>query len=422
MAGRAIKVRMFNVGFGDCLLLRFPCVDRERTMLVDCGRHKASKAGNTLDVIVGEVIKEVTDAQGVATIDVVLATHRHLDHVDGFKDPRWSSVQVSEVWMPWTEDPTDPEAARIRDAQSKASLNLMALGAGADPSIQALAENSSPYSNAAAMSMLHAGFANSPKRFYLPEKPDGASPVRSGTFTSPALPGVNFTLLGPGRTAREIKDMEPPANEQYLRVGGSDRLELPPGKPLPFDDLTVAESAYRADYSWLSFREQDLEAIVKGGGVGVLDLAVALDKAVNGTSVVLIMELEGQRLLFAGDTEWGTWARVMNDPTQSGLLDGLSLYKVSHHGSRNGTPVDFVTKHVKAGLSTMVSVSPTSIASWKDIPRQPLLDDMRKHGASVVETDAMHTPDPNEASRKRAGVELELGPGDLWAELTLPVG
>jgi len=74
--------------------------------------------------IVDRIVQDVTDADGVPRIDVVVATHRHKDHVSGFGQASWDNVEVKEVWMPWTEDPTDEEARNIRDIQSSLALGL----------------------------------------------------------------------------------------------------------------------------------------------------------------------------------------------------------------------------------------------------------------------------------------------------------
>jgi len=62
--------------------------------------------------VVQQVINDARSAPGEpARIDVVIATHRHRDHISGFADPAWADVEVGEVWMPWTEKPDQPEAA-----------------------------------------------------------------------------------------------------------------------------------------------------------------------------------------------------------------------------------------------------------------------------------------------------------------------
>jgi len=122
--GRNMTICMYNVGFGDAFLVKIPRKKGELRVLFDCGSIEASTAGGKMKNIVQNIISDVTDPDGVARIDVVVATHRHKDHVSGFGDDAWNAVEVKEVWMPWTEHLTDPEARRIREAQSKLALGL----------------------------------------------------------------------------------------------------------------------------------------------------------------------------------------------------------------------------------------------------------------------------------------------------------
>lgn len=74
------------------------------------------------------------------------------------------------------------------------------------------------------------------------------------------------------------------------------------------------------------------------------------DSLKNDTSVVLLLEWRGRRLLFPGDAEWrsgqfrkgkrnSSWDVMWNDARVRGLLEkGLHYWKVGHHGSINGTP------------------------------------------------------------------------------------
>src|SRR5206468_9516055 len=115
MPQTTIHMRMYDVGFGDCFLLHVPVSDGVRKILVDCGSIKAG--AKPLSTIVAQLVEDVREPDGVARIDVVVATHRHRDHILGFEDDAWSSVEVGEVWLPWTENEDDPEAVAIRDHQ-----------------------------------------------------------------------------------------------------------------------------------------------------------------------------------------------------------------------------------------------------------------------------------------------------------------
>jgi beta-lactamase superfamily II metal-dependent hydrolase len=429
MSDRSVRVRMYHVGFGDCLLLRFPAAERDRLVLVDCGVHSASRGGKPLATVVNDVVEQARQDGNTARIDVVVATHRHRDHVHGFREQAWEEVEVGEVWMPWTEDPDDPEARRVKDRQSKRASLLLALAATDAQerwaAVKALAENNDAYSNALAMATLHAGFAGiagiagSPQRFYLPDKPDGP---RSRTFTTPLLPGVGIDVLGPSRSERAIRDMEPPAGESYLRIDDG-RGVARTGRPLPFEDQLLTEQEFQARYKHFSIKAGDLGAIVNAGRDDALALAVALEQAVNGTSLMLVFRYGNLKMLFAGDSQWGTWDHVLGDPANADLLSGLALYKVGHHGSHNATPKDFVDGFVRRGSIALVPVGPTSIPTWSEIPRRQLLAALSEHGAYVIRSDRFRQEQADAAGREAAGIQAEVSfsPDGLWSEVALPL-
>src|SRR5262249_44049487 len=154
-----------------------------------------------------DVIATCSDSGQSARIDLVVATHRHRDHVGGFADAAWSRVDVGEVWMPWTEDPKDPRAARIRNRQSAFALALAGTSSDEEPlavpaspaerpaqaarrAVRAMVINA--LTNEAAMATLHRGFAGSPRRIFLPV--EGANcEVRSVA----GVEGVTIHVLGP---------------------------------------------------------------------------------------------------------------------------------------------------------------------------------------------------------------------------------
>src|SRR5260370_16231539 len=86
-----IRIRMYNVGCGDSFLLRLPTDEGERRVLVDCGFHSQGK-GKFSDVELAEQIK--ADLEG-EPLDVVIATHRHQDHISGFGETElWRDIPV----------------------------------------------------------------------------------------------------------------------------------------------------------------------------------------------------------------------------------------------------------------------------------------------------------------------------------------
>ena len=234
MASKEVVIRMYNVGFGDAFLVLLPVGNEQRRVLFDCGSIQAAD-GLPMAKIVDRIVEDVTDPDGTPRIDVVVATHRHKDHVSGFGQAAWDNVEVKEVWMPWTEHPTDKEARRIRDIQSNLALGLdkaftakMAMVGAAEKAelerYQDLVANALMLSNEKSMKTLHSGFSGSPRRRFLPAVSDGR------LVETDVLPGVKVHVLGPSRRRDIIRDMDPPKGESFLRMrsfAGADN-GLPP--------------------------------------------------------------------------------------------------------------------------------------------------------------------------------------------------
>lgn len=384
ISGRHITVRMYNVGFGDAFLVLIPDGNRLRRILFDCGSIEAA-AATPMSSIVARIVQDVTDADGIPRIDVVVATHRHKDHVSGFGLPAWDKVEVSEVWMPWTEHPTDEVARQIRDVQSRLALGLdeslkaqsAALNATEQKKLrryQDVVENALMLSNDKAMKTLHSGFGGSPQRRFLPEKSGNTR-----TLETTALPNVKIHVLGPSRQREVIRDMNPPKGESFLRLRDvADRQTSP--LPAPF-----AAEFREEKYTGAGATEEDLQEIQRAGSLSDLAVAVALDKAVNGTSLMLLLEVSGTFLLFPGDAQWGTWNAVMEDPEWKELLGRIAFYKIGHHGSHNATPKEFVEKMIPDGIHAMASTLPRQI--WPDIPKQELLTGLNEKNAKIARSD-----------------------------------
>ncbi|WP_386630395.1 MBL fold metallo-hydrolase [Sulfitobacter geojensis] len=115
-----IKIRMYRQGHGDCFLMATKDADDKAFyILIDCGLKKNSELfkSQTID----KVISDIADATN-NFIDVVMITHEHEDHVNGFgalkpntTDKRYfDQIEVGEVWLAWTENGDDDDANDLR--------------------------------------------------------------------------------------------------------------------------------------------------------------------------------------------------------------------------------------------------------------------------------------------------------------------
>ncbi|HLM56155.1 MAG TPA: hypothetical protein VK422_08480 [Pyrinomonadaceae bacterium] len=387
-AKKYVRVRMYNVGFGDCFLLFIPSPDGVKKILFDCGVHFQGRGPRPIDEVAAQIVEDVRDPDGVARIDVVVGTHRHQDHVSGFESEVWDEVEVKEVWMPWTENPKDPEGRRILEKQSRRALQLQqaALRFGLGAKVEAMAVNS--MTNEKAMLTLHEGFAGDPKRVFLPFKTRSAN-----TFKRPFLPGVTVHVMGPSRDPQVIRDMDPPDEETFKHL--SDLLSGNGGaSELPFHSgWAVTPSRFGSAAKHLVLSKAETAKIEKFGEDDGVAAAVALEKAVNGTSLMLMLQVGKAYMLFPGDAQWGTWSSAMQDEEWRGLLDRTTFYKVGHHGSHNATPKSFVNEILKKDFWAMACTGPSH--SWTNtIPQKDLLKALREKSKKVVRSDKADVPDP----------------------------
>ena len=393
-----VRIRMYNVGFGDCFLLEFPRSEgAPARILVDCGAHGSGypRPGWKPADAAEQIVSDITEDGATPAIDVVVASHRHQDHVSGFAADVWATVTVDQVWLPWTEDPHDPLATDIRNRQSGLALDLQLAFTQEVfaqrwekpeivDSLRSLAANN--LTNEPAMRTLHRGFLGHPDRQYL----SAASVV-----SVPSCPELKVHVLGPSRQPAVIRDMDPPRGEAYLRFqtrpdGGEDVSEASVRARSAFPkQFSLAPEQFEADPA----TGTPLSPEIKDAAAGVMRdediaVAVALEKAVNGTSLMLMFEFRDAFLLFPGDAQWGTWDAALTDPITRDLLSRTTFYKVGHHGSHNATPVEFVEQVLDPAekiWGAAASVHPIGI--WPEIPRGRLLEALASRADRVVRSD-----------------------------------
>jgi beta-lactamase superfamily II metal-dependent hydrolase len=409
MGSDKVVIRMYDVGFGDCFLVRINFAGTESKILFDCGSIKAGP--RPINDVVQDVIEQAKDPDGKARLDVIVATHRHKDHVSGFANSLWKTVEVKEVWMPWTENPSDAAAQKIRNSQSKLAAALAAntqkkslvwaqSNPGQEnPKLTAVADlASNALSNEAAMQTLHEGFAGSPVRRFFP-----TGNAKDETYESAAVGSVLVHVLGPSRDERVIRDMDPPAGQSYLQL--YDGTDTSAGAPEPFrEDWWMDADPGEVSYL-LSVSDR---AKINSIGAGFdFDLAAALDKAVNGTSLMLMLKIAGQWLLFPGDAQWGTWQAALENPRWKQLLTKTTFYKIGHHGSHNATPVDFVENTVGTDFWAMASTH--HVDQWPSIPKEELLSALGKRTTKIARSDKQgEAPTPAFRVAKDNYIETEI--------------
>lgn len=347
MAGQLI-VTMFDVGFGDCFLVEIPIGHRPFRILFDCGRHRGSS-----QQLATRVIAALTDKDGSAYVDVIVGTHRHKDHVNGFGADGWEKVEVREVWLPWTENPDDPDARGLAARQVAAAAMAMkavkpaGLGAAAEEHVTGLLGLA--LTNEAAMDTLYHGFAGDPVRRYLPEVGRPLEPLTLSGF-----PGLSFHVMGPTRDETTLGTMDPPKAETFRKLAAAAAGAHDPRKLVPFPDR------WRGAASVPALLSAEDEAAISGlsDRENITALSAAIDNAINNTSLVIMIEVGKAFLLFCADAQWGNWQAILAEQHWREMIGNTTFLKVGHHASHNASPVTLINSLLPKGIPAMVSVEP----------------------------------------------------------------
>src|SRR5262249_40882064 len=132
-------IRSYQVGFGDCFLVTFRYPTGTRHMLVDFGTNGTPGGNNKAQLL--RIAKDI--AEQCKELHVVVATHRHKDHIAGFDTIGNDSpgkiiaglARKAIVIQPWTEDP-DAEKNALEATKTSVKNFAAALTA-----MHALADN-----------------------------------------------------------------------------------------------------------------------------------------------------------------------------------------------------------------------------------------------------------------------------------------
>jgi beta-lactamase superfamily II metal-dependent hydrolase len=385
---------MYRVGFGDCFLVTF-VGGRPFHVLIDCGVHAQGNIG-TLPETVADIAAETG-----GHLDLVIASHAHQDHISGFGScaADFRRFTVGEVWMPWTEDPKDTTAVKLRAKRAALTQNLVQHFAAtpAAPAVAAALANLT--GNAPALQLLHDGIHGGTVRY-----------PRAGMTMNEAacIFGLTARILGPPDDEKFLAQMDPPSGDRYLRLSVGGQAEVANGiKPFPALWI-VSQDAYPpgtlddAEAQTLSNLASDPEG-----------LAFSLTNAMNNTSLVILFSFGGRNLLFPGDAQYGNWRNWIDDPEAERILQTVDFYKVSHHGSLNATPRRALEGMTPRRFAAMVS---TQSSPWPSIPRLPLMQALLERSCGLARSDMITVPGaPGTEGQEPPGFER----GTIWYDYTI---
>lgn len=401
-----VKVRMYNVGFGDCFLLTVTYHDHgqaiDRHVLFDFGtRSHAEDPSITPETTAAQLVEDTC-----GHLDVLVVTHRHLDHVSAFEyDNTWHLLQglnPTRIIRPWTDDPSLPGDARgpaspLYDEASIAYATALQAG---DALADTLAEMVDPdHGRARSLGYLADGVKSCKAavgRLEVWGDNGVARYVATGDDCAigDILPGVTMRILGPP-TMDQSKNLKREADTDKREFWMLHQALVDHSAPLVgrgaggLSPDALGRLAGPDGYGtarWLLERLSDHDI------ASMMRVVKGFDDALNNTSVVMLVTIGDRNLLFSGDAQIENWSYIISqlptDPALARALADIDLYKVGHHGSRNATPISIYNlwaqqrtpqKRFVTMLSTLPGVYPTPTQRAKhpdshtEVPRETLV-------------------------------------------------
>jgi beta-lactamase superfamily II metal-dependent hydrolase len=326
-----LVVRVYDVRFGDAVLVTIPDTENvgpvDRTILFDFGNALGTEGGQ--DDILEPVIDDIIARLGGKPLDLYVMTHEHLDHVQGLfhaSDKFNKTIQVKQAWLTGSADPDYYKDPKHQDAKQKKIAADAAYGR-AFTRAQALSDRST---------FLNLLLANNNTR-----------------KTSECVTFLRTKLADPQNVhyvdrETDLKDLQPasPASSAKISLWAPEENTAdyygrfkPLAAGLGIDDTF--------DFDDLDGRLATTELARPPAGVdagafynlldsrhGASSTLLSIDRASNNTSIVMLIEWKGWKLLFAGDAEKRSWKQM----AKVGVIEPVHFLKVSHHGSHTGMP------------------------------------------------------------------------------------
>jgi len=417
-----LLVRVYNVGFGDCIFVKVPDTYKDpdtgeervehRHILIDCGSTNMTGLGEPRRRALEDVYSMLGEER---RLDLLVVTHKHSDHLNGF-DLKWkclTDMKIERIWL-------------------SAAMNKNHLGAKEYWALQDLELKTLNWLDDSPLGL------SVELRAIREDRVSVAKALHNLTGELPELNGIDPMYVYQG-FERDDTD------NKYLLQFKEDKTKLWVLAPEWNIDGFYLDRELLDSLRDLNGHAGHLSQIVPENWreeqwpinqhrAQLWDEALRYSERNNTmdncTSVVLLLEWRSYRLLFTGDAECRSW-EVMWDRVQDKLAAPLDFLKVAHHGSLNGTPLNEIVDtilpwppdgHKATGYVVVLTKAPKDPDDWKVKWDPTLMKELGRRAANRRKYKCHNEPELyGEYQPQRTDLEFRKDCEELqYVEITFP--
>ena len=373
----SITLRAYNVLFGDALLVSWDEADGVHHAWIDFGNFH-----NDPNAVFEKVYNDVLQ-RTAGKLDLLVITHRHLDHMEGFFSLRKRFKTDFTIERLWHAHVTPTLDHVFEIAERTVRNRLPASIPDSDTDIGRAFRNNF----GAQGDKIRQQMADILNEIGVPAS--RVFKIHRGVDLKPALPPglkrLGIEVFGPEQDSnRYLQPLEHALQARGVFISAvNGRVKVT--KEDPFDGARAVKfkkSALAGLADVARLRRQ-----LQTGGLSVL---AAVDTTRNNTSIVMRLTHGSARVLLVGDAEETSW-EIMR---KNGAPLNANMIKVGHHGSINASP-EWSFKAVMptklASNAAVISTDDDRFTGENEVPKDSVLKGWRarlKNQSRLLRTDA----------------------------------
>lgn len=356
----SITLRAYNVLFGDALLVSWDEADGPHHAWIDFGNfHNDPNA--VFEKIYNDVLQRTA-----GKLDLLVITHRHLDHMEGFFTLRKrfkADFTINRLWHAHVTPAVD-HIFKI------AERSLRSMLPAAIPNSDSETGRTFRNNFGASGDKIRAQMDAILKDIGVPAS--RAFKIHAGLDLKNALPpglkALKIEVLGPESNSKlYLEPLTHALRARGIAISSAAGGVIRTTKDDPFNGARAVKFAKSPLHELADFAR--LRRELQTGGLDVLG---AVDTTRNNTSIVMRLTHGSARLLLVGDAEEMSW-EIMR---KNGATMTANVIKIGHHGSINASPSWSFTKVMPKKLpsnAAVVSTDPNRFTGTNEVPKSEVL-------------------------------------------------